>query len=249
MLKLTSKCSRDRKLMMNAITTRHQRLNKSGRLRVEYEPKQHNNPYYLSPQKRMPILSSRNQQHKIASRLSIEGEEKYIDELSAKLEYVPRISEIALESQPLKHKIKIASHKMSKKTKEILLPEANSEYLNNVDKFPDFKSRTNFTMKLPAWDKAGNDVWYSSYMRKAMWQYRKLWDKWDMVVELHDARIPFTGRNPDFYNTLKGKPYVLLFTKLDLTPYEFDYEYQEQIRKRILARFWVGERATFCLFF
>ena len=39
----------------------------------------------------------------------------------------------------------------------------------------------------------------------------------DCVLELHDARIPFSGRNPLFFQQMVGiKPHILILNKSDL---------------------------------
>jgi ribosome biogenesis GTPase A len=39
----------------------------------------------------------------------------------------------------------------------------------------------------------------------------------DCVLELHDARIPFSGRNPNFADKLvRDKPHILILNKVDL---------------------------------
>jgi len=40
--------------------------------------------------------------------------------------------------------------------------------------------------------------------------------KCDCVVEVHDARIPFSGRNPKLKDKLSGRPHVLVLNKADL---------------------------------
>ncbi|KAJ8332641.1 hypothetical protein SKAU_G00424300 [Synaphobranchus kaupii] len=40
--------------------------------------------------------------------------------------------------------------------------------------------------------------------------------KVDCILEIHDARIPFTGRNPAFQESLNVRPHLLLLNKLDL---------------------------------
>ena len=38
----------------------------------------------------------------------------------------------------------------------------------------------------------------------------------DCIVEIHDARIPFTGRNPKFGELLRIKPHLIILNKADL---------------------------------
>ena len=55
----------------------------------------------------------------------------------------------------------------------------------------------------------------------------------DCVVEVHDARIPITGRNPRLAASfLAAKPYILVLNKADLIP----VDYQPVIRSKLLER-------------
>ena len=39
----------------------------------------------------------------------------------------------------------------------------------------------------------------------------------DLVIEVHDARIPFTGRNENFRTHVTGRlPHILVLNKVDL---------------------------------
>lgn len=44
----------------------------------------------------------------------------------------------------------------------------------------------------------------------------------DCILEIHDARIPFSGRNPKLAQRfLAARPYVLILNKADLIPQEW----------------------------
>lgn len=79
--------------------------------------------------------------------------------------------------------------------------------LRNVDKF-----RTVF-------DFGGREVahWFPGHMAKGLKQMRASLKNVDCIIEIHDARIPFSGRNPVFQETLDVKPHVLILNKMDLT--------------------------------
>ncbi|XP_022060965.1 mitochondrial ribosome-associated GTPase 1 [Acanthochromis polyacanthus] len=81
------------------------------------------------------------------------------------------------------------------------------QVLRNVDKF-----RTVF-------DFGGRDVahWFPGHMAKGLRQMRANLKKVDCIIEIHDARIPFSGRNPVFQDTLNVKPHLLILNKMDLT--------------------------------
>lgn len=60
--------------------------------------------------------------------------------------------------------------------------------------------------------------WFPGHMNKGIKQMQRKLKSVDCVIEVHDARIPFTGRNPIFANTLIGnKPHILVLNKKDLT--------------------------------
>lgn len=75
----------------------------------------------------------------------------------------------------------------------------------------------NFRKKFPHINK---DLlrWFPGHMNKGLKQMQRKLKSVDCVIEVHDARIPFSGRNPIFTNTLTGaKPHILVLNKVDLT--------------------------------
>lgn len=59
--------------------------------------------------------------------------------------------------------------------------------------------------------------WYPGHMGKGMKQIQQKLKSVDCVVEVHDARIPFSGRNPMFEYTLnRVRPHILVLNKKDL---------------------------------
>lgn len=74
----------------------------------------------------------------------------------------------------------------------------------------------NFRKKLPFVNK---DLlrWFPGHMNKGLKQMQRKLKSVDCVIEVHDSRIPFTGRNPLFTTTLTGaKPHILVLNKKDL---------------------------------
>ncbi|XP_013135733.1 PREDICTED: mitochondrial GTPase 1 [Papilio polytes] len=60
--------------------------------------------------------------------------------------------------------------------------------------------------------------WFPGHMNKGLKQMQRKLSSVDCVIEVHDARIPFTGRNPVFTETMIGtKPHILVLNKRDLT--------------------------------
>lgn len=54
----------------------------------------------------------------------------------------------------------------------------------------------------------------------------------DAVIEIHDARIPFSGRNPDFRQSLTSlKPHILVLNKCDLTDMSHKHIIEEKLLK------------------
>lgn len=60
-----------------------------------------------------------------------------------------------------------------------------------------------------------NIQWYPGHMTKARRQIQENLKLVDVVIELTDARIPESGRNPDIAE-IHAKPYILAVTKTDL---------------------------------
>ncbi len=58
--------------------------------------------------------------------------------------------------------------------------------------------------------------WYPGHMNKALKQMREDIKLIDVVVELLDARIPYSSKNPEIDSLAKGKNRVLLLNKADL---------------------------------
>ena len=58
--------------------------------------------------------------------------------------------------------------------------------------------------------------WYPGHMAKAKRQLMDQLGRVDVVVELCDARLPYSSRNPDLDRLLSNKKRVLLLNKADL---------------------------------
>lgn len=60
--------------------------------------------------------------------------------------------------------------------------------------------------------------WFPGHMNKGLKQIQRKLKSVDCIIEVHDARIPFTGRNPIFTKTLTdARPHILVLNKRDLT--------------------------------
>ncbi|XP_076308609.1 LOW QUALITY PROTEIN: mitochondrial GTPase 1-like [Tachypleus tridentatus] len=72
--------------------------------------------------------------------------------------------------------------------------------------------------------------WFPGHMYKGMKQMQQKLKMVDCILEVHDARIPFSGRNPNFYHLLTAvKPHILVLNKVDLA----DVTSQKQIEQSL----------------
>lgn len=58
--------------------------------------------------------------------------------------------------------------------------------------------------------------WYPGHMAKTRRLIEKNLKMIDVVVEILDARVPFSGRNPNFDDIIRSKPRLLVMNKSDL---------------------------------
>ncbi|XP_033127406.1 mitochondrial ribosome-associated GTPase 1-like [Anneissia japonica] len=58
--------------------------------------------------------------------------------------------------------------------------------------------------------------WFPSHMAKGMKKMMAMLKKVDLVIEVHDARIPLAGRNPMLKELLGVRPSLLILNKMDL---------------------------------
>lgn len=60
-------------------------------------------------------------------------------------------------------------------------------------------------------------TWFPGHMGKGLRVMQQKLKMVDCVIEVHDARIPFSGRNDDFKHSIRGiKPHIMVFNKKDL---------------------------------
>ncbi|XP_054265118.1 mitochondrial GTPase 1 [Macrosteles quadrilineatus] len=65
--------------------------------------------------------------------------------------------------------------------------------------------------------------WFPGHMGKGVKEMQKKLKSVDCIIEMHDARIPFSGRNPDAFQTISGlKPHILVYNKKDLADNRFE---------------------------
>lgn len=58
--------------------------------------------------------------------------------------------------------------------------------------------------------------WFPGHMAKTRRMIREMLPKVDLVMELADARIPFSSQNPELPSMIGGKPVLTVLTKSDL---------------------------------
>ncbi|XP_049646513.1 mitochondrial ribosome-associated GTPase 1 isoform X1 [Suncus etruscus] len=77
----------------------------------------------------------------------------------------------------------------------------------------------------------GRDVarWFPGHMAKGLKKMQSSLKLVDCILEVHDARIPLSGRNPLFQETLGLKPHLLILNKMDLA----DLGQQKKIRQHL----------------
>lgn len=77
-----------------------------------------------------------------------------------------------------------------------------------------------------------NINWYPGHMSKAKRQMQEELKLVDVIVELVDARIPYSSKNPDIDKLAGSKPRVLLLNKADLADEGRTKEYKAYYEKR-----------------
>lgn len=77
------------------------------------------------------------------------------------------------------------------------------------------KIASNFRSKFQAISK-DTLHWFPGHMNKGMKQMQQKLRSVDCIIEVHDARVPFSGRNADFKYRISGiKPHILVLNKVD----------------------------------
>ncbi|XP_061693606.1 mitochondrial ribosome-associated GTPase 1 [Syngnathoides biaculeatus] len=81
-----------------------------------------------------------------------------------------------------------------------------------------YRSLSNVAKLRSTFDFGGRDVahWFPGHMAKGLKKMRASLKSVDCIIEIHDARIPLSGRNPVFQETLDVKPHLLVLNKMDL---------------------------------
>lgn len=83
--------------------------------------------------------------------------------------------------------------------------------------------------------------WFPGHMSKGLRQMQHIIFKTDCIIEVHDARLPLTGRNSTFRDTLVGeRPHLLVLSKQDLAfgpvPTKESDRLKARVRDIVLSR-------------
>ncbi|MCI8310196.1 MAG: ribosome biogenesis GTPase YlqF [Clostridia bacterium] len=77
--------------------------------------------------------------------------------------------------------------------------------------------------------------WYPGHMAKTKRQIMEDMKLIDVVIELLDARIPISSRNPDIKNLTKNKKKIIILNKIDLADSNASKKWQEYFSKEAVT--------------
>ena len=77
-----------------------------------------------------------------------------------------------------------------------------------------------------------NYQWYPGHMTKTVRQMKEVIKLIDLVIELVDARIPMSSRNPDIDSLAQGKSRIILLNKCDLADERVTKEWKDFFEKK-----------------
>lgn len=78
--------------------------------------------------------------------------------------------------------------------------------------------------------------WFPGHMTRARRQIQDKLKLIDVVIELLDARLPVSSRNPMIDEILMDKPRMILLNKSDLADAKVTQEWIEYFKKKALQR-------------
>lgn len=76
-----------------------------------------------------------------------------------------------------------------------------------------------------------NIQWYPGHMTKARRQMQEDLKLVDLIIELIDARVPLSGRNPDIQEMGRGKGRLIILNKADLADESLNRQWMDFYRK------------------
>ena len=74
--------------------------------------------------------------------------------------------------------------------------------------------------------------WFPGHMAKTKRMMRECLSEVDIIIELLDARIPYSSKNPEINSLINGKPKVTVFTKSTLADPNVTHRWVEEYAKR-----------------
>ncbi|XP_030763416.1 mitochondrial GTPase 1 [Sitophilus oryzae] len=75
--------------------------------------------------------------------------------------------------------------------------------------------------------------WFPGHMAKGLKQMQQKLRSVDCIIEVHDARIPLSGRNGEFKYAISGiKPHILVLNKVDLIEPRFKKQITEHLKSQ-----------------
>ena len=77
-----------------------------------------------------------------------------------------------------------------------------------------------------------NFQWYPGHMTKAKRMMQEDIKLVDLVIELVDARIPFSSRNPDIDELGKNKARIILLNKSDLASERYNVQWEKWFQEK-----------------
>ena len=81
-----------------------------------------------------------------------------------------------------------------------------------------------------------NLQWYPGHMTKAKRQMQEDSKLIDLIIELVDARIPLSSRNPDIDELGKNKARLILLNKSDLADERYNEQWSAYFQKKRILR-------------
>lgn len=74
--------------------------------------------------------------------------------------------------------------------------------------------------------------WFPGHMAKTLRQLKELMPKVDIVVEILDARIPESSRNPELPSIVGNKPLIILLNKSDLSDPDINNQWAQYYKRQ-----------------
>ncbi|XP_067015412.1 mitochondrial GTPase 1 [Anabrus simplex] len=79
--------------------------------------------------------------------------------------------------------------------------------------------------------------WFPGHMGRGLKQMQQKLKSVDCIIEVHDARIPFSGRNSDFKHTVSSvKPHILVLNKKDLIDHRLYPRIEQKLKEEGISR-------------